>query len=62
MIDLNGVQHYIHWHFITITWANVIVIALMIVVFITALFLPYPRSNHPVSADEKTDPATDTEM
>jgi hypothetical protein len=59
MVNLNGAQQYIHWHFIIITWANVIVIALMIVVFIAALFLPYPGPKHPASTDEETDPARD---
>jgi hypothetical protein len=34
----------------------------MIVVFIAALFLPYPGPKHPVSAEEEADPATDTEV
>jgi hypothetical protein len=44
MVNLGGAQQYIHWYFVTITWANAIVIALMILVFVAALFLPYPGS------------------
>jgi hypothetical protein len=33
---------YLHWGVIQISLANVIVIGLMLVVFIAALFLPFP--------------------
>ena len=41
-IDLNGTGHYISLGFLQISWANAIVIALMIVVFVLALVLPFP--------------------
>ncbi|MGZ4602650.1 MAG: hypothetical protein ACXV3S_05965 [Kineosporiaceae bacterium] len=42
VIDLNGPGHYISWGFIQISWANAIVILLMIAVFALAIFLPFP--------------------
>ena len=42
-VGLNGTGYYIHWGFFQISLANLIVIVLMIVVFILALLLPFPR-------------------
>jgi hypothetical protein len=42
-VGLNGTGYYIHWGFFQISLANLIVISLMIVVFILALLLPFPR-------------------
>ncbi|HVN10508.1 MAG TPA: hypothetical protein VMT69_00310 [Kineosporiaceae bacterium] len=42
VIDLNGPGHYISWGFVQISWANAIVILLMIVVFALAILLPFP--------------------
>src|SRR5271167_4233277 len=39
-VNLNGNGHYVHWGFIQISWANLIVIALMVIVFVAALFIP----------------------
>jgi hypothetical protein len=61
MIDLNGAQQYIHWHFVTITWANAIVIALMVLVFVAVLFLPYPGSAHLVPDEPGKEDGTDNE-
>ena len=43
LIDLGGTGHYLHWGFIDISVANLVVIVLMIVVFILAILLPFPR-------------------
>ena len=43
LIDLGGNGHYIQWGFIQISVANLVVILLMIVVFVLAIFLPFPR-------------------
>jgi len=40
---MNGPAHYFHWGFILISAANLIVIALMVLVFILAVVLPMPR-------------------
>jgi hypothetical protein len=43
VFDLNGPAHYVHWHFFQMSVANLVVIGLMIVVFILALVLPFPK-------------------
>ena len=43
LVNLNGNGRYIHWGFIQISWANFVVILLMIAVFILAILLPFPR-------------------
>ncbi|MDH6121363.1 hypothetical protein [Kitasatospora sp. GAS204B] len=42
-IDLNGTGHYVHWGVVQISVANLVVIALMVLVFVLALLLPFPR-------------------
>ena len=46
-LDMNGPGHYIHWGFIQMSLANLLVIALMLVVFVLALVLPFPGGRHP---------------
>jgi hypothetical protein len=41
-VDLNTPGTYVHWGVIQISVANLVVIALMIVIFLLALFLPFP--------------------
>lgn len=41
-LSVNGFQHYFDWGFIHISVANLIVIALMVVVFVLAVLLPFP--------------------
>jgi hypothetical protein len=43
LVNLNGSGNYIHWGFIQLSVANLVVILLMIVVFILAIVLPFPR-------------------
>ena len=43
LINLNGSGRYIHWGFIQISVANLVVILLMIAVFVLAILLPFPR-------------------
>ena len=43
VFDLNGPAHYVHWHFFQMSVANVVVVLLMIVVFILAIALPFPK-------------------
>ena len=43
VFNLNGPAHYVHWHFFQMSVANVIVIGLMIVVFILAIVIPFPK-------------------
>ena len=41
-IDLNGPGRYFHWYVFWISEANLIVIGAMVVLFLLALFLPFP--------------------
>jgi hypothetical protein len=43
LVNLNGTGHYVHWGFVQISVANLVVIALMVVVFVAALLIPFPR-------------------
>jgi len=42
VFDLNHHATYVHWHFIELSVSNLIVIALMIVVFVAAILVPFP--------------------
>jgi hypothetical protein len=42
IFDLNHPAHVVHWHFIQLSVSNLIVIALMFVVFALAIALPFP--------------------
>jgi hypothetical protein len=46
LIPLDKLGHYLHWHFIQISVANLVVIVLMVVTFIAALVLPFPGRQH----------------
>ena len=43
LFDLSDPARYVHWHFFQMSVANVIVILLMIVVFIPAILIPFPK-------------------
>lgn len=47
LVNLNGSGHYVHWGFIQISVANLVVILLMIAVFVLAIVLPFPRRKGP---------------
>jgi len=56
-LDLNGPGRYLHWSFIEISLANLIVIAVMIVIFGAALLIRFP---HKAAADlPPAEPADD---
>jgi hypothetical protein len=42
VFNLNHPAHTVDWHFIHLSVANVVVIALMLVVFVLAIVLPFP--------------------
>jgi len=42
-LNLNHVGHYVTWGVIQVSVANLVVIAGMVVVFVLALLLPFPR-------------------
>lgn len=43
LINLNHPQHYFHWSIFTVSIANLILIAIMVLIFGAALLLPFPR-------------------
>jgi len=42
VFNLNQPAHIVHWHFVNVPLANVIVVVLMFVVFFAAILLPFP--------------------
>lgn len=42
IFNLNHPAHVVSWHFITLSVANLIVIAVMLVVFVLAIAIPFP--------------------
>ena len=44
-IDLNSPGSYVHWSIFTISVANLVLIAVMVVIFGAALLLPFPGRN-----------------
>ena len=47
VVDLNHPGRYLHWGVIQISLANVIVIGLMLLAFVLALLLPFPKGRDP---------------
>ena len=41
LIDLNKPGNYVHWGFIQMSYGNLIVIILMVIVFLLAIFIPF---------------------
>src|SRR6266516_3939164 len=57
-IDLNGPGSYLHWSFIDISVANLIVIAVMVIIFGLSLLIRFPHSAAlPAEADTEIDDA-----
>lgn len=42
-VDLNGPGHYVHWGVIQVSVANLVVVGIMVLLFVLALLLPFPR-------------------
>ena len=42
-VDLNHPGRYIHWGVLQISVANLVVIGIMILLFVAALLLPFPK-------------------
>jgi hypothetical protein len=42
-VNLNHPGHYVHWGVIQISVANLVVIIVMVVIFVAALLLPFPK-------------------
>ena len=43
LLNLNQPGHYVHWSIFTISVANLVIIAVMVVIFGLALLLPFPK-------------------
>jgi hypothetical protein len=43
LFDLSHPAHYLHWHVFQMSVANVVVILLMIVAFVAAILIPFPK-------------------
>ena len=43
VVNLNKAPYYVRWGVVQLSLANVIVIALMIIVFVLALIIPFPN-------------------
>ena len=46
-VNLNHPGSYLHWGFVQISYANLVVIALMLALFGLALVLPFPKGRVP---------------
>jgi hypothetical protein len=42
-VGLNGHAYFIHWGVVQLSLANLVVIALMVVLFVLALLVPFPH-------------------
>ncbi|MDQ6744587.1 MAG: hypothetical protein M3Z27_00980 [Actinomycetota bacterium] len=42
IFNLNHPAHTVHWHFLTMSVSNVVVVVLMLVVFALAVLVPFP--------------------
>jgi hypothetical protein len=42
-VNLNHTGHYLHWGVVQISVGNLVVIGVMILLFLLALFLPFPK-------------------
>jgi hypothetical protein len=54
---LGGHAHFIHWGVVQLSLANLIVIALMLVVFALAVLIPFPHGHEdtePKGSDDAT--------
>jgi len=43
VFNLNHHASYVHWHFISLSVSNILVIAAMFAVFFAAILLPFPH-------------------
>ncbi len=43
IFNLNHHATYVHWHFIDVSLSNILVVAVMLVVFAAAILVPFPR-------------------
>ena len=49
---LGGHAHFLHWGFVQLSLANLIVIVLMLVVFLLAVLVPFPHGHDEIDRAE----------
>ena len=49
-----GAGRYVHWGVVQISVTNLVIIAVMIVLFALALFLPFPKARDDESAEKRS--------
>ncbi len=42
ILNLNRPANTVHWHFFSMSVANVVVIVIMLILFVAAIFAPFP--------------------
>ncbi len=52
LVNLDKPGHYIHWGVVQLSLANLIVILGMVLVFVLALVVPFPKPREPGPAEE----------
>jgi hypothetical protein len=57
-INLNQPGTFLHWSIFTVSLANLVLIAVMVVIFGAALLLPFPKGKTYPAEESATDPAT----
>ncbi len=61
LVNLNHPGHYLHWSIFTISVANLVIIAVMVIIFGLALLLPFPGSKKEQTEDKHAALSTETE-
>ncbi|MGC9961356.1 MAG: hypothetical protein ABSE47_05570 [Acidimicrobiales bacterium] len=61
VVNLNHTGHYVHWGFIQISVANLVVIGLMLLIFVLALVLPFPHGKAATRSSASAPPAAPPE-
>lgn len=59
LVNLSGPGHYVHWGFIQLSVANLVVIGLMILVFVAAIVVPFRLHRSRSTVSEASSTATD---
>lgn len=54
-VAAEGAGRYIHWGVIQISMANLAIIAVMVLLFILALVVPFPTDHDPQARQEEQD-------
>lgn len=51
-VNMNSPGHYLNWSIFQVSVSNLLLIIVMILIFIAALFVPFPESNHHLDGGE----------